>query len=721
MMPPKLLISILLLLGISSQLAKAQDDSLSRDMLQLKVEDMYSQFNNSLLNQQVTIASKKIENLFDAPFSASVLTREDIRRAGCTSIVEAFRLIPGLMVAEQSNGNYDMHLRGGSNVIRNTLFSVSANTSTLVMIDNRPIYNYYLGGTFWETIPIDLNDVERIELVRGPTSAMYGPNAVSGVVNIVTRQVEDQGVYAVANVQQGINQTFINNASLGYRLNKKWNVIASGNFQQRHRTQTSYYNYQRNEYVELSQFPQAVLDDIGNAYPNPERAMQKYGANAFVNFQPNAGTKFSLAMGYQDSEVQKAYSENNASPLTTALSRSHYIDLRGNIRKFTAQFSYQAGTQEEGVGNLGQKWDFITTDGVLEYDINFKNISIKPGLNFRQAIYDDTPYVDVALKTGQFNGRRQITTFAPYLRGDYSLLEDKLRLITALRLDIFNFPDQPYLSYQLAANYKLGLNNLLRLSYSRANGSANIIYTYADRYLPNFRGLPFDLEVSGNQNLKLVTTDLWELGYRSRMSNNLQLEVETWYAQTQNFANFLLGDAFTRVVGGINRTIVPFQTLNIPLKTQQIGITLAMSYATKNFQLRPYLTYQNTTLFNSSESNTVADLQKGIGTKTQHTGTPTWFGGFILNYQAKPFNFNLNPYFFSEYQFFSLQNPTYADGRGRGTIPAKLLINAKISYNPMSSMALFVNIRNALNNQSIEFYNTDPVSLMFLGGLNFDF
>jgi iron complex outermembrane recepter protein len=717
----KILFHILLLIGGTSHLLQAQEDSLSRDMLQLKVEDMYSQFKDNMLNQQVTIASKKVENLFDAPFSASVLTREDIRRAGCTSIVEAFRLIPGLMVAEQSNGNYDLHLRGGSNVVRNTLFSVSANTTTLVMIDNRPIYNYYLGGTFWETIPIDLNDVERIELVRGPTSAMYGPNAVSGVINIVTRQVEEQGVFAVANMQQGGNQTFINNASLGYRLNKKWNVIASGNYQNRNRTQNTYYNYQTNDYVELKNFPAALLTALGDAYPNPERAMQKYGVNGYVNFEPSSTVKFSLSGGYQNSEVQKAYSENTASPLTTALSSSRYIDFRGNIKKLTAQFSYQAGTQSEGLGNLGQKWDFVAIDGVLEYDINFKNISIKPGINFRQAIYDDTPYVDVVLKTGQFNGRRQITTLAPYLRGDYLLLEDKLRLITAIRLDLFNFPDRPYLSYQLAANYKINLNNLLRLSYSRANGSANIIYTYADRYIPDFPSAGIDLEISGNEALRLLTTDLWELGYRTRLTNNAQLELEAWYGQTQNFANFLFADPFSRTVNGVTRNILPFQTLNIPLKTQQMGLTLAFSYFTKNLQLRPYITYQTTTLLNSSESNTVAGQQNDIGKNTQHTGTPTWFGGLILNYQAKPFNFNINPYFFSNYEFFSFQNPNYPDGRGRGSIPAKLLINAKVSYSPMSSMAFFINIRNALNSQTIEFYNTDRMGLLFLGGLNFDF
>jgi len=211
--------------------ATGQEDSTSK-----KLEDMSLQ---QLLNVKIVSASKKSEFLFDAPVSASVLTKEEIRNAGCTSIMEALRLVPGMIVREQSNGNYDIHLRGMDNVPPNAAFEGNS-TTTLVMIDNRPIYNYLKGGTFWETLPVDINDVERIEVVRGPAAALYGPNAVSGVINIITRQAEKDGLYLVANAKQGSNHTFINNASVGYRSNK-WSIIGSGNYQGRERTQTSYY------------------------------------------------------------------------------------------------------------------------------------------------------------------------------------------------------------------------------------------------------------------------------------------------------------------------------------------------------------------------------------------------------------------------------------------------------------------------------------------------
>src|SRR5581483_2265561 len=201
-----------------------------------------------LLNVRIVSVSKSAESLFDAPLSATVVTREDIAKSGCTSIMEAMRLVPGVIVREQSNGNYDIHIRGMDNVPPNASFDLTSNTTTLVMVDNHPIYNYLRGGTFWETIPVALNDVEKIEVVRGPAAALYGPNAVNGVINIITRQVEKRGWYANVTNRQGSYGSYIDGASAGYRFNRL-SIIASGNYQHRNRTQDSYYEYYRNTWL----------------------------------------------------------------------------------------------------------------------------------------------------------------------------------------------------------------------------------------------------------------------------------------------------------------------------------------------------------------------------------------------------------------------------------------------------------------------------------------
>ncbi|MDX2305117.1 MAG: TonB-dependent receptor plug domain-containing protein [Microscillaceae bacterium] len=713
-----------------------QTDSLPiRDLLRFKVEDMY-QSEVDLLNKQVTIASKKSENLFDAPFATSVLTKEEIQNAGVTSIMEAFRLIPGLIVAEQTNGNFDIHLRGGSNVQRDAIFSIGGNTTTLVMIDNRPIYNYYLGGTFWETIPIDLNDVERIELVRGPTSAMYGPNAVSGVINIITRHPEEEGVFVVAHVQQGSNASFVNNASLGYKFNKKLSAWVTANWHQRNRNQDTYYNYGANSYLSSDSIQKLAGTE---AYPDPDLAVKRYGLNGYLSFKPNSHIEVNVTGGYQDSRVQKSYTENFVTPLTTALSESKYVDVNARYNHLSTQFSFQDGTQSEGLGAAGQKWDFNTLDANVEYDFNIKKLNIKPGINYRTAIYDDTRFVDVDQRSGQFNARREITNFAAYLRGDYLVLEDNLRLIAAMRLDVFNFPKEPYFSYQLAANYKLSKNHLLRAVHARANRSANIIFTFADTFFPVFPlFLPntVAVEVAGNQELDLLVSNLIELGYRGRLRDNLQVDAELFYARVKNYADFLYGPTRQEVINGTPTTVQSFETFNIPLQTSQVGITLSVNYVIKHFQIRPYFTYQRTTLKNSSIFNNTADAQfvpanpdpsqnninSNNGTNTSHLGTPEFFGGLYLNYRvSNKFNINLNPYFFTDQQYYSFQNTFYPDGRGIGEIKTKFLLNAKFSLYPTSNFEIFARFKNLLDQKSSEFFNTDQIGFSMWAGVGFDF
>lgn len=708
---------------------KAQTDtSKVNPLLKLNVDDLYSQVKEDLLNVKVSLASKKLESLFDAPLSISAITHEDIKKAGATSIMEALRLIPGVLVMEQANGNFDIHIRGGSNVQKNSLFSVSASTTTLVMIDNRPIYNYYLGGTFWESIPVDLNDVERIELIRGTAASLYGPNAVSGVINIVTRKVTELGLHSFVNTQQGSNNTFINNISLGYKFNRKLSFIVSANHQSRDRTTLDYYNYAQNKYVPINQTIQPLA--LGaNAYPNPQRAMLKQGTNFFLQYQPNEKTSIQFSTGWQNSSVQKAYSENFTTPLTTANSVTRYADLKVNASNFLGQVSFQNGLQEEGLGNLGQQWIFQSIDAVAEYELNFKNLSIKPGLNYRTVYYDDSPFVNVVLKTGPFNGRRSINTFAGYVKGDYLLLDSKLRLGAALRLDAFNYPNQPYLSFQGTVNYKIDTQNQLRLVYGRAFRSANILFTYADRYLPNFNGAGTDLELFGNKDLQLLRTDMIEMGWRGKINENWLLDAELFYADTRNYADFVYGNPYTR-----NGTqIQPYSTINYPLTTQQIGATISVNYVNENLQIKPFITYQQTTLQNSSPYNNTDgstllnpnaaqnNINSNLGKAEEHKGDPAFFGGLFINYKHKQFNINLNPYFFSEYTFYSFQNTNYADGRGIGNIAGKFLLNAKVSYSPIRSLSIFINIKNGLDMNTPEFYNTDLIGRRFLGGLNFEF
>jgi iron complex outermembrane receptor protein len=296
-------VTLTLLLGVAQASAQEQP---TEDV------DLYSLSLEQLMNVPINSASKKDETLFDAPLSSYTITRGDIDKSGATSIMEALRLAPGVIVREQTNGVYDIHLRGLDNILRTSQDYTKSNLTTLVMIDNRPVFNHNLGGTFWEALPVDLNDVERIEIIRGPSAPLFGPNAVTGVINIITKRIEKDGIYTNASVSGGNVGTTIANGAFGVRTNEKFNFIISGNYQKRERFDSKYYNPATDDYASaIEVFPTSA----NRRFPDPELAVDKWGVNAFLNYAPQEKVNFDLSFGLQDASTQKNFlGSANGSP-----------------------------------------------------------------------------------------------------------------------------------------------------------------------------------------------------------------------------------------------------------------------------------------------------------------------------------------------------------------------------------------------------------------------
>jgi iron complex outermembrane receptor protein len=129
-------------------------------------------------NVVVTSVSRRRERLAGAPASIYVITREDIRRSGVTTLPEALRLAPNLQVARADANQYAISARGSNAVLANKL---------LVLIDGRVVYTPLFSGVFWEAQDTLLEDVDRIEVISGPGATLWGANAVNGVINVITR------------------------------------------------------------------------------------------------------------------------------------------------------------------------------------------------------------------------------------------------------------------------------------------------------------------------------------------------------------------------------------------------------------------------------------------------------------------------------------------------------------------------------------------------------
>ncbi|HEY6267970.1 MAG TPA: TonB-dependent receptor [Candidatus Acidoferrum sp.] len=140
------------------------------------------------MNLEVTSVSKKEQKMSQVAAAIFVITQEDIHRSGATNIPDLLRMVPGLNVAQINSNTWAISARG---------FNFQFASKLLVLIDGRAVYTPLFGGVNWDTQAVPLEDIERIEVIRGPGGAIWGANAVNGVINIITKKAGDtQGILA---------------------------------------------------------------------------------------------------------------------------------------------------------------------------------------------------------------------------------------------------------------------------------------------------------------------------------------------------------------------------------------------------------------------------------------------------------------------------------------------------------------------------------------------
>src|SRR5579864_4998474 len=135
-----------------------------------------------LLNIEVTSASRKEQKLSQVPAAIFVITQEDIRRSGATNIPDLLRMVPGLDVAQINANTWAISARG---------FNLQFANKLLVLVDGRAVYTPLFGGVYWDTVDVPLEDIEQIEVIRGPGGTVWGANAVNGVISIITKSAAE--------------------------------------------------------------------------------------------------------------------------------------------------------------------------------------------------------------------------------------------------------------------------------------------------------------------------------------------------------------------------------------------------------------------------------------------------------------------------------------------------------------------------------------------------
>jgi iron complex outermembrane receptor protein len=172
-----MLVALLGLL-IEEPVAMAAED----DVTELQRLMQQSEQPEQRMDATVTSAGRHNQKVAETPAAIYVITQTDIRRSGVTNIPDALRMVPGLDVARIDSNKWAVSSRGFNNRYSNKL---------LVLMDGREVYNPTFGGVYWEVQDTPLHDIERIEVIRGPGAALWGANAVNGVINIITKTAQE--------------------------------------------------------------------------------------------------------------------------------------------------------------------------------------------------------------------------------------------------------------------------------------------------------------------------------------------------------------------------------------------------------------------------------------------------------------------------------------------------------------------------------------------------
>lgn len=515
----------------------------------------------AMQEQVVVSASKRAQKISDAPVAISVVTREEIENLGVQSIAEALRMVAGVYVQTVTSGQYEVALRGTCNIPPTAGPFSAMSRSILVLIDGRSFFNDAFGGTIWEFLPITLNDIERIEIVRGPASALFGANAATGVINIITRDPEK-----IKNEFVKVSTSFGNDGKEKhnfYYADKIDNLFVSVSAERS--VKENRFGYKEFDQTKMTFVPGRGdrADDnfrVGDEKPlKVDKGMMNF--NYKINEKSNFDLKAGMSTGFQnyfggsgDFLSYKCATEEKYAKLT------YQTKIEDNIIKLTySRVNMKLG--ESDGQNEGNNDDNVNDElqnglGIVSDDIELQSIiNIKAdkdilvaGLNYR-----DANAKSEAVYFMKNKGIKNQNFKAAYLNNEYSFIKDKLKLITACRMDIYNIPDITEYSPQIALFYKQSEKNIFKLNYSEAIRTPFIVELNLSTFtspaeLKPLKAFGMDefIRWYATQDLKAPRVKGYELGYQTKFSDKANGDITVFTHKVEDLITFVpeYGDPF---------------------------------------------------------------------------------------------------------------------------------------------------------------------------------
>lgn len=467
---------------------------------------------------QITSVAKRAQPAETAAAAIFVLSNDDIRRSGATSIPEALRLVPGLHVAQSNSHSWAISARGFNSEFANKL---------LVLIDGRTVYSPVDSGTFWDQVDVVLQDIDRIEVIRGPGATVWGVNAVNGVINIITKHTKDsQGalVSAGSGTEMPVNSTVRYGGALGdaghYRVYAKGATRSSS---ERFDNSDNYDSW---------------------------RTLQ---GGSRVDLQPTASDALMLQsdveVGKESTEVAFPFLDPSFERDVRQYGRMSTYDLHGQWNHTVSpdsEFTLQAFVSRT-------KRDLIPVNFSSEsYDLGLQhNYRLAPGQTLTWGI--GYRHINNALDNnveGQIGGR-----FEPrddhddlvngFVQDEVVLIPDRLTVTLGTKVDHSqneNFGIEPGLrvAYTPTASQTVwaSVGRALRIPSTTELNYTSIVSGFL---APD--GTPTFVTIEGNKNTRSEELTAYELGYRVSPIPSIHLDIAAFYNHYTRLIGAKLGDA----------------------------------------------------------------------------------------------------------------------------------------------------------------------------------
>ncbi|HEV8538617.1 MAG TPA: TonB-dependent receptor [Bacteroidota bacterium] len=485
----------LLLTGISLLLStsqlQAQADT--TDLTKLSLEE--------LVNITVTSVSKREEKLSEAAAAVYVITQEDMIRTGLTSIPEALRMVPGVQVAQIDANKWSITSRGFNGRFANKL---------LVLIDGRSVYSPLFSGVHWDIQDVPVEDIQRIEVIRGPGATLWGANAVNGVINIITRSAKENRGGIVTGGGGTEDQGF---GSIHY----------SGPLSSDARLRVYGKGYKRDNGVTSSG------DDASDNW-------KMYRGGFRTDWDPGEGDLFTFQGDVYDGDMHQGLTVPS---LTAPYSRSFIDNVKvsgGNLlARWNHGFSDHGDLKFQLYFDRTYREDSLYTESRNTFDLDFQNgfsagarQKIIWGLGYRSSADQLTNSI-----TASFDPRDHQHNLANVFVQDHVTLVDSSLFVTLGS----KFEYNDYTKWEIQPNarvlWTLQSNHTSWASVSRAvrtpsRAEENVHANLAA--LPDTNtGLTYLIMIAGNSDFKSEELLAYEIGHRYEPVEGLSLDVTAFY------------------------------------------------------------------------------------------------------------------------------------------------------------------------------------------------